>query len=152
MSEGEVVSELVEFTNILLAGVSVFFTVISAYIAALNYFIAAAGWMARLFAFLFVSLILAMLMAVLFGARQVHNGLTERLAELNAAGELSAAGAAVYGNAARRFEAFQGLQLSVDEAVLIGVCAAAGFVYLALAFLTFVYRWRPEPSSHTLST
>ena len=49
MSEGEVVEQLVEFTTILLAGVSVLFTVVSAYIAALNYFIGSANFAARLF-------------------------------------------------------------------------------------------------------
>ena len=39
MTEGEVVEQLVEYMSVVLLGVSLIFTVVSAYIVALNYFI-----------------------------------------------------------------------------------------------------------------
>ena len=43
LSEAQTIGYLIQFTSILLAGVAVFFTVVSAYVAALNYFIRKAG-------------------------------------------------------------------------------------------------------------
>ena len=51
MSEGEVVEQLIEYTNVLLFGVSIIFTVVSAYIVALNYFVGEALLLARVGAF-----------------------------------------------------------------------------------------------------
>ena len=57
MSEGEVVEQLVEFTNILLVGVSLIFSIVSAYVVALNYFIGSSNLMARLGSFAFITLV-----------------------------------------------------------------------------------------------
>ena len=91
MSEGEVVAELVEFTNILMVGVSLIFSIVSAYVVALNYFIGSANFLARLGSFAFMTLILGMLMMAMLGAQATHMGLVARLAELDAAGEESIA-------------------------------------------------------------
>jgi hypothetical protein len=142
MSEAEVVEQLVEFTNILLAGVGVFFTVVSAYIAALNYFIGGASFIARTLAFLFITIVLGMLSFVMVGAQFTHDGLIARLYEIKDAQGLSAAGRAVLANSAP--EASVGGAFSLDAAVRYGIWSVAGFVYLALLYLTFVHRWKPE--------
>jgi xanthine/uracil/vitamin C permease (AzgA family) len=145
MSEGEVVGELVEFTNILLAGVSLIFSIVSAYVVALNYFIGSSNFMARLGSFAFVTLILAMLMIVLMGAQATHAGLIQRLNELDAAGQLSAAGRAVLDNARPEWSgAITGRSYSIDDVVRICIWSGLGFVYLALAYLTFLHRWTPD--------
>src|SRR5262249_56676404 len=77
MSEGEVVGELVEFTNILLVGVSLIFSIVSAYVVALNYFIGSSNMMARIGSFAFITLILRLLMIVMSGAQATHAGLLE---------------------------------------------------------------------------
>ena len=84
MSEGEVVQQLVEFTNVLLTGVSLIFSIVSAYVVALNYFIGSANFLARLGSFAFMTLILGMLFvvivlrAMLAQASPAHDGAQAR--------------------------------------------------------------------------
>ena len=99
MSEGEVVEQLVEFTNILLAGVSLIFSIVSAYVVALNYFIGSANLPARIASFAFMTLILGMLFTVMLGAQDTHVGLVARLRELETQHQLTAAGRALPANA-----------------------------------------------------
>lgn len=145
MSEGEVVSELVEFTNILMVGVSLIFSIVSAYVVALNYFIGSSNLLARFGSFVFVTLILGMLMAVMAGAQTTHSGLIARLHELEAQGSLTAVGRAVLENATPEWiSALTGNRYSIDGVVRACVWAGLGFVYLSLAYLTFLHRWTPD--------
>src|SRR5690349_20343129 len=105
MTEGEVIEQVVGYMSLLLLGVSIIFTVVSAYIVALNYFVGEALFTARLGAFAFVSLILALLLVVMVGAQNAHDGLIERLRELDAAGQLTAAGRAALANASNGVDA-----------------------------------------------
>ncbi len=145
MSEGEVVEQLVEFTNILMVAVSLIFSIVSAYIIALNYFIGSANFLARLGSFLFITLILGLLVATMMGAQTTHSGLIARLHELDSGGELSAAGRAVLENAAPGMRgAITGNQYSIDDIIQLCVWAGLAFVYVALAYLTFLHRWTPD--------
>jgi hypothetical protein len=144
MSEGEVVEQLVEFTSILLLGVSVLFSVVSAYVVALNYFIGEANLLARVATFAFVTLILGMLVFVMMGAQATQTGLIDRLEELRDAGQLSAAGYAVLANAMPDAAIDILGQHSIDDVIRVCIWAGLGFIYLALAYLTFVHRWRPD--------
>ncbi len=146
MSEAEIVSELVGFTDLLLSGLGVFFTIVSAYIAALNYFVRGANLAGRIAAYLFVTFVLMTLIAVLHGARQTHSGLIARLAELEVASELSVAGQALLANARGLIPAFQdsaggGIVLTVDQIVVSALFAGVAITWIALFFLTFVFRW-----------
>jgi hypothetical protein len=140
MSEGDVVEQLVEFTNILMVGVSLIFSVVSAYVVALNYFIGSSNFMARLGSFLFVTLILGMLVVVMMGAQATHIGLIDRLVELEASGELSAAGRAVLANSTAGLAG----GVSIDGFIRLCVWIGLFFVYLALIYLTFVHKWTPD--------
>ena len=142
MTEGEVVAQLVEFTNIVLVGVSLIFSVVSAYIVALNYFIGSANLIARLGGFTFITLVLGMLMVVMAGAQSTQVGLIERLSEIDGAGGLTAAGRAVLANAAP--DAGIAGHYSIDEMVRLCIWVSFGFIYLALAYLTFLHRWTPD--------
>ena len=145
MTEGEVVEQLVGFTNILLTSVSLIFSVVSAYIVALNYFIGSSNFMARLGSFLFITLILAILVVTMMGAESTHAGLLARLAELDAQGQLTAAGKAALGNNATMvIGPLTGASYSIDSLIAIGTWIGLGFVYLALAYLTFLHRWTPD--------
>ena len=145
MTEAEVVAELVEFTNILLVGVSLIFSIVSAYVVALNYFIGSSNFMARLGSFLFLTLVLGMLLVTMIGAQTTHLGLIARLQELEAQGQLTAAGRAVLANATPEWVgAITGNRYSIDEVIRDCVWAGLGFVYLALAYLTFVHSWSPD--------
>lgn len=134
MSEGEVVEQLVEYMSIVLAGVALIFTVVSAYIVALNYFVGDAMLMARIGAFAFIGMILALLMVVMLGAEQAHGGLVQRLIELESAGELTAAGKAVLANAREGIDGLVRLLLWVGMVSL----------YVVLAYMTFLHRWKPD--------
>jgi hypothetical protein len=145
MTEGEVVAELVEFTNIIMVGVSLIFSIVSAYVVALNYFIGSSNFLARFGSFAFITLTLGMLMVVMMGAQSTHAGLIARLQELGAEGHLTAAGRAVLANATPEWVgALTGHRYSVDEVVRVCLWGGLGFTYLALAYLTFLHRWTPD--------
>jgi hypothetical protein len=145
MTEGEVVEQLVEFTNIVLVGVSLIFSVVSAYVVALNYFIGSSNIIARIGSFLFVTLVLGMLVTVMAGAEATHGGLIARLQELDASGELTAAGRAVLANSVPTMVgAVTGREYSIDSIVNLCVWAGLGFIYVSLAYLTFIHRWNPD--------
>ena len=120
--------------SLLLLGVSIIFTVVSTYIVALNYFVGEAQFVARLGAFAFVSLILALLLVVMVGAQTAHDGLIERLRELQTEGALTAAGNAALRNAAS----------GVDDAVRVLTWLGMTAVFAALAYMTFIHRWKPD--------
>jgi hypothetical protein len=141
MTEGEAVEQLVQFTDILMVAVSLIFSIVSAYIVALNYFIGSANFAARLGSFLFITLILALLVATMMGASTTHAGLIARLQELADSNELSAAGRAILANSA---PASAEGGFSVDGLIRIFIWIGLGFVYLALAYLTFLHRWTPD--------
>lgn len=144
MTEGEVVERLVEFTSILLAGLSVLFTVVSAYVAGLNYFIGTSRFLGRLCAFAFITLVFALLMVVMMGASNLHAGLIARLVELDGLGQLTAAGRAALANSALGVYEIAGYAVSVDQAVQIAIWGSAGAIYGGLAYMTFIHRWTPD--------
>jgi hypothetical protein len=144
MSEADVVDKLVEFTQVTLAGVSVYFTIVSAYVAALNYFIGSAAMVARLLAFLFFCVVLGMLVAVMAGAQVTHAALIARLRELNATGELSAVGKALLTNTEGTAIAYAGYAFSIDALIQGIVYAVLGITFVALFFMTFFHRWQQE--------
>ncbi|MES1197156.1 MAG: hypothetical protein ABUL55_00895 [Pseudomonadota bacterium] len=145
MSEADVVEQLVEFTSILLAGVGLIFSIVSAYVVALNYFIGPANFAARFASFMFITLVLAMLMMVLFGAQVTHAGLIARLHELDTQNQLTATGRALLANAEPEWVGMiTHHRYSIDEIVTLCVWAGLGFIYLALAYLTFLHKWVPD--------
>lgn len=140
MSEAEAVEQLGNHTDTLIAGLSLIFSIVSAYIVALNYFIGSSNFLARLGSFLFITLVLAMLAMLLLGVQSTHDGLVARLAELQAEGTLTAAGQAVLANATPRKDG----GLSLDALLNLSSTVGLGFVYLALAYMTFVHQWTPD--------
>jgi hypothetical protein len=134
MTEGEVMEQAIGYMSLLLLGVSIIFTVVSTYIVALNYFVGEAQFIARLGAFAFVSLILVLLLVVMIGAQTSHDGLIERLREIDAAGSLTAAGRAALRNDA------SGVDSAVRMLLWLGMIA----VFAALAYMTFIHRWKPD--------
>ncbi len=136
MTESEVIEQLVEFQNILLTGVTVYFTIISAYLVGLYAFLDEAGFLLKFFAFLFLSVTLVFLGALFFGAANFQGGLVEALREIAEGANLSPAGQAALANA----------DSGIDQHIRNAFLAASGGFYLALAVLTFWNGWRK--SSH----
>ena len=134
MSEGEVVEQLIGYMSLLLLGVSIIFTVVSTYIVALNYFVGEAQLVARVGAFAFISLILILLLVLMLGAESTHSGLIDRLREIEAAGDLTAAGHAALNNASN----------GIDDVVRALLWLGMISVYAVLAYMTFMHRWKPD--------
>lgn len=134
MTEGEVVEQLIGYMSLLLLGVSIIFTVVSTYIVALNYFVGEAQLMARVGAFAFISLILVLLLVLMLGAESTHAGLVDRLRELQASGELTAAGRGALANA----------EHGIDGVVRILLWIGMISVYAVLAYMTFLHHWKPD--------
>lgn len=143
MSEADVIQEIVEFTNILLFGISVLFSIISAYVVALNYFVGEAPFPGKAASFAFVSLILGLLALVMMGAEQNHAGLMARLVELRDAGQLTAAGKAVLKDAIAPGNPGGGNR-EIDALIRFGIWAGLAAVYCGLFYLTFIHRWKPD--------
>ena len=145
MSEADVVDQLVEFTSILLAGVGLIFSIVSAYVVALNYFIGQSNFLARLGSFGFLTIVLGMLMMVLLGAQDTHIGLIARLHELEAQGQLTAAGRALLANSQPEWVgAITRHRYSIDDIIRSCVWLGLGFIYFALGYLTFLHTWRAD--------
>lgn len=134
MSEAEITGQMLMMMEVTLGGVSLFFTIISAYTVALFYFIGRAPVGLKVTAFAFFSLTLLFLGAFAANALDHAAALRAALVELGAAGGLSpvgerAIGAGHYGRGE--------LDRLISRIVWIGM----GLVYVALFFFTFFHRW-----------
>ena len=134
MTEADAIEQLVEFQNVLLTGVTVYFTIISAYVVGLYAFLDEAGFLLKFFAFLFLSVSLLFLGALFFGAANFQTGLVDVLRELNASdtASLSPAGRAALANA----------DSGIDQHIRNAFLMASGGFYIALTVLTFWNGWR----------
>jgi hypothetical protein len=150
MSEGETVELLVSQTNTLLSGVGVFFTVISVYLAGLNYVLNEESVLTKSIAFLFVTISVGMIMAIMLGAQMQHTGLIERLLEIKAQGQLTAAGEAALANYIDGVHVVGGGPVTIDAAVIWFVWSSAVITFAALVYLTFFYKWRINVTPITL--
>lgn len=130
MTEADVIEQMVEYQNILLLGVSVFFTVISAYVVAVWAFLRHAGFGLRAFSFFFLTLITAFLVRVAYGSQQIHDGFIATLVEIDVAIGLSPTGDAALNNAVS----------GLDDVIQQSMFFAVIIVYIALFFLTFFAR------------
>ncbi len=140
MTEAEILELLSGFVDTVLLGLSVFFTVVSAYVAGLNYFVRRSPILGRICAFAFLTFILALLLAVMQGAQTLHDGLMAGLREL-ADDKLTAAGRAALANADAQVMPAPGHALSLNALVRYGLWGGMGLTYAGLFFLTFVFRW-----------
>ena len=99
MTEADIIENMVEYQNILLLGVSVFFTVISAYVVAIWAFLRHAGIGLRAFSFFFLTLVTAFLGRVAYGSQLIHDGFIDTLIEIERTTGLSPTGQAALNNA-----------------------------------------------------
>lgn len=130
MTEADVIEQLVEFMNVLMMGVSVFFTIVSAYVVALYAFLARASFFLKLFAFAFFTAAIAFLIVFFLGAQVQHDGLIETLHLIEQTHGLSPAGQAALINAA------SGVDARIEKVMW---AVGLGF-YIAAFFLTFFPR------------
>jgi hypothetical protein len=121
MTEADIIEQLVEFQNVLLFGVSIYITLISAYIVALYAFLDEAGFALKAFSCAFLTLILVFLGSFFYGSAKFQMGLV-------------AAGQAALANA----------QNGIDDWIRLSVLVVALAFYIALLVLTFWAGWRKK--------
>jgi len=137
MTEAEIIEQLVEYANVLLVGLSVFFTIASAYLVGLYAFLGRAGFIIKTAAFLIFTLALLLLSGVLLGSGNAQSGLVEALRELAETQGVSPAGEAFLENAESGHDAL------IRQYAWIG----AGLFYLGFLVLTYLYPWRKAAAS-----
>ncbi|MGE0766911.1 MAG: hypothetical protein AB7L90_10645 [Hyphomicrobiaceae bacterium] len=136
MSEAELTQQLFNAIDTVLTVFSLFFTLVSGYLAALYLFLAQAPFMLRLIAFALLSTGLVFLGGVAATVQNIQNGLFAAWGKLPAPTisvlqlRNPVAVAAVLDNG------WSMQELGVAIGWSVAVC-----VYLTLAYLTFVYRW-----------
>ena len=131
MTEGEVVNLLVEFMHVLLGGISIYFTIVSAYVVGLYAFLVRANIVLKIVSFLFFTLVFFFLMQFNYGAGVFQRGLVQVLADIEHTTGLSAAGQTALDSAR------SGLNAKVRTVMWLGSLAT----YLSLFYLTFFHRW-----------
>ena len=130
MTEADIIEQIIALMDVLMTGVSVYFTIVSAYIVALWAFLGRAAFVLKLFSFAFFTAAHGFIVSFFLGMRGQQVGLVEALRELDAQGELSAAGRAAIDNASR----------GVDEQIAVVMWAVAAGFYIAAFALTFFNR------------
>jgi hypothetical protein len=142
MTEADITEQMTMMMDLTLSGISVFFTIVSAYTVALFYFLGRASIGLKLTAFGFFSLTLLFLAVFAFNSFNHAAALREALVELGATSDLSAVGdKAIGAGAYGRGE----LDLLIRGLMWLGM----GLVYVALLFFTFFHRWRARGEAST---
>jgi hypothetical protein len=129
MTEAEISNQLLALSGIAFSGVSVFFTLFSAYIVALYFFLHRAPFAMRAIVFLFLTLAFLYLGVLANGMSRHAMGLHQALADLAAARPLTAGGRAL----------LDGGDSNINLRWMN--VAGLGVNYLGLTYLTFFYRW-----------
>ncbi|MFA5952685.1 MAG: hypothetical protein WC807_20690 [Hyphomicrobium sp.] len=137
MTEADILSIRNELTALVVSVVSVSFTMVSAYIVGLWLFLKDGPFSLRAIAFALLTCGLAFMGALTAGVHELLLGNDRAWSKL---GKNSVEIASFGGE---RPEYLQGLTL-YEAAAGLGLAAFAA-IYLALAFLTFIYRWPLEP-------
>lgn len=134
MSEADITEQMTTMMELTLAGISVFFTIISAYTVALFYFLGRASMGLKVTAFGFFSLTLLFLAIFAFNSFNHAAALRDGLIELARTTDLSVVGESAIGDGPRgRGE----LDILIRGMMWLGM----GLVYLALFYFTFFHKW-----------
>lgn len=136
MSEMEIMQGFLASSQVVISLSSMFFTMASAYIAGLYFFLNRAPLALRLLAFALLSIGLVFLGAAAAIQQRLQDGLAVAWAKLP-----SPAFSIAALNAPLTLPLPPGWSL-YNLGTLLGWAAAAS-VYLALGYMTFVYRWKP---------
>lgn len=135
MTEGQLLELSLSATENVLHVLSVAFGLISAYIAGLFFFLNRAPFTLRLIAFGLLSIGLTFLGVIAFGVHGILTGMDAAWREM----PVTSTGIVSFGG--ERPASLGGFSI-YEAAVLLGF-SVFGLVYLALAYLTFLFRW-PE--------
>ena len=134
MTEAVLVSNAREFGHIFLAGIQASFTIVSAYVVALYFFLGRAPFLMKLLAFGFFSATLALLGLFAVGVMLYADGLAIGLGEVAAQQPLSTLG--------RTLNWLVNHELAYWFTLMSFIVGCG--VYVALFYLTFLYNWRRD--------
>lgn len=140
MTEAELLELLTEGTANVLALVSIYFTVVSAYIAALWYFLKRAPFVMKSLAFIMLSGALLFLGFAAVGVERLLSGQFMALQAMEGRQAIPPANSETL---------YFGLDLMISQRYEYGVWlgwAVAALVYVSCFHLTFLHRW-PEPEA-----
>jgi hypothetical protein len=132
MTEADLTGQMVALMGMFFTGVSVFATLISAYIVALYAFLRRADLALRAVTFGFLTLTLMLISVSAFGAYRHAHGINLALADIQSVQPLSALGR-------------MALEPTADGVFLLtsaGMLGLALLLYAGLAYLTFFHRWK----------
>jgi len=132
MSEAEISNQLLALSGLALSGLSVFFTLFSAYIVALYFFLHQAPLTLRVTVFMFLTLAFVYLGSYARDMALHAEGLHAALQELAARQPLSAGGRAL-------------LAHDLNERLRWANIGGLALIYVALFYVTFIYRWKERP-------
>ncbi len=137
MSDAELYGMLTEGLDIILAIISIYFSILSAYIAALFYFLRHSPFTLKLAAFAVLSGALAFIGMVIIGVERLIASVLYALRER----------APIYD--APQLTLYMGVDLNELAQMAYPLAVAAGWalavlLYTALFYLTFVHRWPPK--------
>ena len=137
MTESEILSNAIQAAQATAAIFSLFLTIVSAYIAALYFFLCRAVCL-RSMAFVLLSIAFLALGALALNMQYLGEGLHAAWLKL----PQKATGMEVLGPPI----VVRSLFLDGREAAYWAAWSLGGVVYLALTYLTFIYRWPPRPA------
>ncbi len=135
MNEAEITEQMVLMMDLTLAGVSVLFSIVSAYIVALYFFLRDAPLGLRLIAFLLFSLTFAFLCMFAANCFSHSASLQAALVELGNTTQLSAVGRSA-------IETRLVDRAALDETIQWVTWVGMALFYLALTYFTFLHNWR----------
>jgi len=134
MTEADIADQIIQMMNLTLQGMGVVFTMVSAYVVALYYFLFRAPLVLKICAFAFFTLIVALFVFFMLGAFDHGAAINRALAELAQKGPLSPIGQAALKRGTLG-------TASIDQELRLSIEVAFGLVYLSLFYLTFFHRW-----------
>jgi hypothetical protein len=136
MTESEILGSALQAAQASAAIFSLFFAIVSAYIAGLYLFLHAAPFSLRFIAFLLLSMSFAVIGGLALNMQYLGEGMHTAWLKL----PQKATGMDVLGPPI----IVRSLFLDGRVAASWGAWLLGGVVYLALTYLTFIYRWKPQ--------
>ena len=136
MTEAELTEQLLAANEQIYLAISVWFTVVSAYLLGLYWFLHKSSLIMRLEAFFMFSLVLAFLAVTTFGLARHSTGINLALEQLALTTELSPLGKM----------AIEGTAKGVYLVLTRGAFVITGAIYAGLIYLTFFHRWEEAES------
>lgn len=131
MNEAQLTAQLLTTNEIFFTGVSLGFTIYSAYILGLFWFLHRAGLLLKMVAFALLTLCTALIAIASFGIVRHAQGVTLSLKELDKTEPLSQLGTMAISETAD----------GVSGLISLGGGSLILFIYFGALYLTFFYRW-----------